>query len=117
MRYWLLAAISAFSVFAVFAAAASLLARMAGDRVARSIAEAPPRSRARALFTLRTLPAIAAAVAAFGVALPIFLWFEQRGTDEPVSRTLALIAAAGAFLTIEERKSARSDDSNGGRRP
>jgi len=100
VRYWLLAAMSAFSAFAVFATAASLIARLAGDRITRAMAEAPPRSRERGLFAVRSLPAGAAVVAAFGVALPIFLWFEQPGTDEPVGRTLALIAAGGLFLLL-----------------
>ena len=63
-----------------------------------------PASRAALLLRLRLLPAAAALLIAFGVALPIFAWFEPRHTDEALARTLVagaliglLFAARGAW--------------------
>jgi Zn-dependent protease with chaperone function len=97
VRYWVLAASSAFSAFAIFAMAGSAIARLAG-RIAAAGDRRAPADRARRLFLLRVLPAIAAATAAFGIALPIFLWFEERGTHEAVSVTMAAVAIGGGFL-------------------
>jgi Zn-dependent protease with chaperone function len=98
VKYWALATVATLSAFAVFALAGSIAARLApffiGARVIRTGAE----SRARLLFALRVLPAICAAIAAFGVALPVYLRFEVPGTDERISLMLTLIAAAGAWL-------------------
>jgi hypothetical protein len=98
VRYWLLAGVSALSAFAIFALAGTILTQAAGAAIARRLDRASAGARARMLFRLRILPGAAAAIAAFGVALPIFLWFEDAGTVEPVNRTLALSATAGAFL-------------------
>jgi Zn-dependent protease with chaperone function len=93
-----LAGVSALSAFAMFALAGTILARLLGAAIARRLEGASPASRARVLFRLCLLPGAAAGIAAFAVALPIFLWFEEPGTVEPVSRTLAVVAAAGAYL-------------------
>ena len=98
MRYWTLAAVSALSAFALFALAGSLLARTGVAALASRIDRRTSAARARILFRLRMLPALCAVIAAFGVALPIFLWFEETGTTEPVNRTLGLIGFAGASL-------------------
>ena len=100
MRYWVLASVTAFSAFALFAAAGSLAARAGAAFVARISDGAPAATRARRLFRLRLLPATAAFTAAFAIALPIFLWFEEPGTGERVSLTLALAAGFGAFLVL-----------------
>src|SRR5205823_3347662 len=56
--------------------------------------------RAAALFSLRILPAAAGVVCAFGVALPIFLWFEPRDTNEPITLTLAVTSALGLAAIV-----------------
>ena len=96
MTYWTLAVVSTLSAFACFAFAGSAAAAIAARRF--DVGRAGAAARARVLFALRVLPGACAAVAAFAVALPVFLWFESPDTDEPVSRTLALTALVGAGL-------------------
>lgn len=98
MRFWALATVATLSAFAVSAFAAALLARFAGGALARRAARMPAPRRARLLFAIRILPAAMAITSAFAIALPIFLWFEERDTVEPVSRTLAFAAAFGTCL-------------------
>jgi hypothetical protein len=98
VRYWELAAVSALSAFAIFALAGSIATRLAAGLLTARTAGASAASRARTLFRLRVLSGASAAIAAFGVALPIFLWFEAPDTSEPISRTLALLALGGACL-------------------
>jgi hypothetical protein len=98
VRYWLLAGVTTASAFALAAMAASAVLCVAAGRVSRSLERRTPAARARILYRIRILPAAAAALSAFAVALPIFLWFEDRGTDEPVARTLMAVAAAGCVL-------------------
>jgi len=100
VRYWILAAVSALSAFALFALAGSLVARAAAALLARSNARRAPAPRARLLFNLRMLPGVCAVLVAFGIALPIFLWFEDAGTTESVSRTLGVLSFAGAGLLL-----------------
>lgn len=100
MRFWLLAAVSTLSAFAVAAIAGSALARVAGVLLARRIDRTPVLRREQALFGIRVLPIALAGTVAFTIALPIFLWFEDRGTVEPLNRTLAIAACAGAFLLV-----------------
>lgn len=98
MTYWLLAATIVFSVFAVIAAATSLLVRSLAPSAARRLERYSPESRAAMLFRIRMLPAAAAAVMAFGVAMPVFFWFEPRDSGESVSRTLLVLSLTGAAL-------------------
>jgi hypothetical protein len=100
VRYWTLAAVASCSAFALFALSGSAVARVGARLLAPLYARRDPAARARLLFGLRALPGLGAAAAAFGVALPIFLWFEDPGTTESVSRTLATAASAGALLLL-----------------
>lgn len=100
MRYWILAGVSAFSAFALFAGAASLVARGGAGFIARISDCVAAETRARRLFRLRLLPATAGFIAAFVVALPIFLWFEEPGTSERISLTLALVGGFGLLLLL-----------------
>jgi hypothetical protein len=100
VRYWLLAAVSSLSAFAVFAVAGSLIARAAAGPLARMTARNSAAGRARALFRLRMLPGALATIAAFAIALPIFLRFEARDTAESVGLTLGVLACAGAALLV-----------------
>jgi Zn-dependent protease with chaperone function len=100
VRYWVLALVSALSAYALFAVGGSLVARAGAAVLSPGMAGRSPAARARLLFCLRVLPGLASMTAAFGVALPIFLWFEETGTTEPVSRTLGLAAGVGLVLVL-----------------
>jgi beta-lactamase regulating signal transducer with metallopeptidase domain len=100
MTYWMLAATIAFSVFAVTAAATSGLVAWLAPEAARRLERYSPASRAAMLFRIRMLPAALAALVAFGIAMPVFFWFEPRDTGESVSRTLLVLGLAGASLVL-----------------
>jgi Zn-dependent protease with chaperone function len=100
MRYLLLASTAAFASFAVTAACGSALLAWASRAIPARLDGYAAASRAALLFRLRLLPAALAVVCAFGLALPIFVWFEPRDTDEPVSRTLVAIAGVGVLLLL-----------------
>jgi len=100
VRYWTLAVVSTLAAFAIFALAGSLFARLCAAVLEPRTRRNAPAARARLLFRLRILPGLCAVTAAFGVALPIFLWFEERGTTEPVSRLLGLVALAGVGVLL-----------------
>lgn len=96
--YWLGAALISLGSFAIVASVTSVLMGLAAPGLLRRIDRYSPSSRAALLFRLRVLPAACATVCALGVALPVFLWFEPRDTDETFGRTLFAAAAAGAWL-------------------
>jgi beta-lactamase regulating signal transducer with metallopeptidase domain len=98
MRFWILAAVSALSAFAVFTLLGTFAAGLSRRLLAPAIDCAPAARRSQLLFAVRMLPVTAAATAAFAIALPVFLWFEDRGTAEPINRTLALLAGTAACL-------------------
>ncbi|HEY2434445.1 MAG TPA: hypothetical protein VGI12_17350 [Vicinamibacterales bacterium] len=98
MNYWRLAGVSALSAFALFTLAGGILARAAAMLLDRRLARAAAASRGRLLFAIQIFPLAAATVAAFAVVLPIFLWFEERDTIEPINRTLGLLALVGGAL-------------------
>jgi hypothetical protein len=96
VRYWALATVATLTAFAVFTFVGSLAARLGATLLTSWNERRPPAARARLLFQLRTLPGLCAAIAAFGIALPTFLWFEAADTTERVNWTLGLAAAVGA---------------------
>jgi Zn-dependent protease with chaperone function len=98
LTYWSTAAVITLSSFAFAATAASALVALGGPRLARALARYAPASRAGLLFRLRLLPATLATMSAFGVALPIYLWFEPRDTGETIARTLVALAVIGLSL-------------------
>ena len=98
MTFWIFAAVITLTSFAVVAAAASLLVRAFAPAAARCFDTDVPASRATLLFRLRMLPAAAACVVAFGIALPVFFWFEPRETGETLATTLVVTAAVGLAL-------------------
>jgi hypothetical protein len=100
MTYWMLAATIVFSVFAVIATATSLIVAALAPWAARRLERYSPASRAAMLFRIRMLPAAAAALVAFGIAMPVFFWFEPRESGESVSRTLFVFGLAGAALML-----------------
>ncbi|HTL42707.1 MAG TPA: M56 family metallopeptidase [Vicinamibacterales bacterium] len=100
MTYTLLAAVITCSAFAIAVSIASALVGAAAPLAASRIARYAPASRASILFGLRMLPAGAGIGFALAVALPIFLWFEPRETQETVTLTLAVTAAAGVAVWV-----------------
>jgi hypothetical protein len=97
--FWVSAAAITLSCFAIVATTASVLIGGASPALARRVARYSARSRAGLLFGLRLLPSATAAVCAFGIALPIYLWFEPRENgDEVLARTLTAAALAGGIL-------------------
>lgn len=97
MIYWRLAAAITFASVAVIACAASLASALMAPAIARRIDGRAPAWRAAGLFGWRVLPSAAALVAAFGIVLPLFLWFEPSDTQESLATTLAMAGAAGAL--------------------
>jgi hypothetical protein len=95
--YWQLAAAITFASFAAIVCVMSLASRLTAPAIARRVEEWTPVSRAAGLFVLRVLPYATGLVAAFGVVLPMFLWFEPSDTQESLAATLAIAAAAGAL--------------------
>lgn len=96
--YWLGAAVITLASFAMVATVTSALMGLAAPALLRRVDRYSPASRAALLFRLRVLPAACATVCALGVALPVFLWFEPRDSDETFARTLWAAAAAGGAL-------------------
>jgi beta-lactamase regulating signal transducer with metallopeptidase domain len=109
VSFWVFAAAITFSAFAAVAIVLSTIAGLGAARLARWLQAYTPDSRAMLLFRLRMLPAIAALLVAFGVALPIFSWFEPRQTNETLARTLIAGAVVGlALLTRGTWRGARA---------
>ena len=100
MIFWRLALSLSFAAFACAALGASLVAEYAAPYVDRRTRDAVPARRATALFRLRTGPIAFAAVWAFGVVLPTFVWFEPRGTMETTGRALTGAAVFGFVLLL-----------------
>jgi Zn-dependent protease with chaperone function len=95
--YWQLAAAITFASFTAIVYAVSLAFRWAAPAIACRVEERTPVSRATGLFGLRVLPYATGLFAAFGIVLPMFLWFEPSDTQEPLGATLAVAGAAGAL--------------------
>jgi Peptidase family M48 len=98
MTYWMSAAAVAFASFAVVATLTSIFVGLVAPAVARRSERYSAASRAALLLRLRLLPAAVATIWAFGIALPVFLWFEPHDTDETLARTLIVAALVGVAL-------------------
>jgi Zn-dependent protease with chaperone function len=96
--YWRLAAAITFASFAAIVCGASVVSALTAPAIARRVNERAPASRAAGLFAMRLLPSVAALFGAFGIVLPMFLWFEPSDTQESVATTLTVVGAAGALL-------------------
>src|SRR5262245_56255854 len=99
--YELLGLCLALSTLLALNSAASLAASLLWRCVAPALNDWPATARARLLFTLRLLPAIAATVLVCLVLLPAYVIHEPRHTVEEVSFKLAVLAclsAAGLLL-------------------
>ena len=100
MTFWIFAAAITLSAFATIVMLTSAVVALTASIAARSLERYTPASRATLLLRLRLLPAAAAMLVAFGVALPIFAWYEPPHTDEALARTLVVTAAIGLlFMT------------------
>jgi hypothetical protein len=100
MTFWLLAAAIALSVFGLAALAASAAVAILAPAIHRRYEDCSPSFRATLLFAIRMLPAALAIVLALAVALPIFLAYEPRETDESIALTLIVLASLGAGLIV-----------------
>jgi hypothetical protein len=98
MRYWLLAFTVTFSSFALGLVLLSALDAALIGVVARSVTRRSSASRAASWLWLRLFPAAGALVFAAVLVLPTFLYYEPSHTDEPLRRTMILIAAGGALV-------------------
>ena len=98
MTFWIFAAAITFSAFAVVTILASAFVALSTSTVARRLTRYTPASRATLLLRLRLLPAAAAMLVAFGIALPVFVWYEPPHTDESLARTLVVMAATGILF-------------------
>ena len=100
MTVWLVSATVALSVFAVVAAAGSTLVTGVVRTITRCCEGRSPAACAAALFRLRMLPGVLAAVIAFAVVLPTFLAYEPPNTEEPLPITVVLLAVVGSALLL-----------------
>jgi hypothetical protein len=98
MTYAALAAAAALSSFAAAAIVLSIAATLVSGIATRASEQCAPRLRAGLLFRLRVLPGAAAAVFGFAIALPTFIAFEPFDTDEPLPRTMIVLACIGALV-------------------
>ena len=98
MTSGLLAAVVTLVAFTVVVLAVSFAVSGVAPIVARRLEGYSPASRATLLFRLRILPAAVALLASLGGALPIFLIYEPRDTDETFPLTFVLLALAGLAL-------------------
>jgi hypothetical protein len=98
VTFWIFATAITFSAFAAVTIVGSALVGLARRPLTHWLQRYTPASRAALLLRLRLLPGAAALLIAFGVALPIFAWFEPPHTDESLARTLVAGAAMGMLL-------------------
>jgi beta-lactamase regulating signal transducer with metallopeptidase domain len=98
MRYWLLASTVTLSSFAIGVSLLAVAEAMLVPVLARYFNARPPSGRAASLLWLRLLPIAGALAFAAAMVLPTFLYYEPANTDEPLTVTMMLIAAAGLGL-------------------
>jgi hypothetical protein len=100
MTFWLLAAIVTVVAFTVVVLGVSSAVSALAPIVARRLERYSPASRATLLFQLRILPAAVALLASLGGALPIFLIYEPRKSDESLPLTFVVVALIGVSLVV-----------------
>lgn len=98
MRFWLFALIVTLSSFALFTMAGSALVAWFAPALARRFDRYVPAVRAGLLFRLRMAPAAVGIGVAFGIALPVFLAYEPRESEEGFATTLLVLAGTGLVL-------------------
>jgi hypothetical protein len=98
MRFWLFALAVTMSSFAIFTVAGSALVAWFAPALARRSERYLPAVRAGLLFRLRMAPAAIGTGVAFGIALPVFLAYEPRESEEAFAMTLLALASVGLAL-------------------
>jgi beta-lactamase regulating signal transducer with metallopeptidase domain len=98
MRFWLLALAVTMSSFALLTMGASAVVVWFTPALARRFERYAPAVRARLLFRLRIAPAALGMIAAFAIALPIYLVYEPRESEEGFATTLVALAVLGVAL-------------------
>lgn len=98
MMYWALAASVCLSVGFITWFACLAAIRGAAGLISRSVNSATPQAAANYLFVVRTAPFFLALVAGVGLALPAFLKFEPRMTNESLGLRLWILAGGGLIV-------------------
>lgn len=102
--FYSLAIVLCLAVLFIVVAGSSLLSALALSLARRLLRFLPPKARANLVFLMRALPFFLAGLITLGFALPAFLRFEPRSSDEIVGPRLVALAALGllvvAALTI-----------------
>lgn len=98
MMFWALAAGVCLSVYFLTWFGALVVIRGSAGLINRWVRSAGPQSAADRLFVVGMAPFFTGFVASLGFALPAFLRFEPRMTNEDLSPRLLSLAAAGVVL-------------------
>jgi Peptidase family M48 len=97
--YWLAAALCLSVMFLVIAVTSPLA--WSGSRLFRNALHSlEPRAAATLLFSIRILHVLLAGLGAFAFALPAFLEYEPRATNEGMSARLAGLALGGVLVLL-----------------
>jgi Zn-dependent protease with chaperone function len=96
-----MAALVTLSATAVVWFVVTALVALVSGRVVSRVDAAPSADRAAALFCLRVMPFVASFAIAFGIVLPLFLWFEPGNSDERVPVSLIVAAVFGCGLVAQ----------------
>lgn len=100
MMFWALAASVCLSVFSITWVAGLVAIRAAAGFISRFANSAEPRAAANCVFAARVAPFFIALAASVGFALPAFLRFEPRMTDESLGLRLWILAGAGLTVLV-----------------
>jgi hypothetical protein len=106
VTYWLLALVVTATTFAAVVALLSAAVVAATPWILARSARYAPASRAALLLAARLLPSVAAVTAAFVIALPTFLWYEEANSGEHIGPTLAITSIAGAWFLLRGARTA-----------
>lgn len=98
--FYLLAILLCLAVLFLVALSSSLVCRLASWAGGRLLALLPLGRRANLLFVLRALPLFLAGLVTLGFALPAFLRFEPRSSNEIAGPRLFALATLGALVIV-----------------
>lgn len=96
--FYALAIVLCLAVLFIVAAGASIFCAAGLYAGKRWLDFLPTRSRANVLFMLRAMPFFLAGLVTLGLALPAFLRFEPRASNEIMGLRLLTLAVLGAFV-------------------
>ncbi|HWK08995.1 MAG TPA: M56 family metallopeptidase [Vicinamibacterales bacterium] len=100
MRYWILASTVTLSSFAIGLAIASAIGAALVPFAVHRLARRSSGNRASLLLWLRLFPVAGALAFSAALVLPTFVYYEPANTDEPLTATMAAIAAAGLIVIL-----------------